>query len=41
MKMPDPIIDPTTRAVASSREIARTNSTRGDWTGGVVMRLIT
>ena len=28
MKMPDPIIDPTTSAVASRREIALTNSTR-------------
>src|SRR5690348_2081097 len=29
MKIPDPIIEPTTRAVASSREIARTNSVAG------------
>jgi hypothetical protein len=41
MKMPDPIMDPTTRAVASRREIARTNSTRCGWTGVVVMRVIT
>jgi hypothetical protein len=39
--MPDPIIDPTTSAVASRREIARTNSTRGDGARGVAMRLIT
>ncbi len=29
MKIPEPIIDPTTRAVASSREIALTNSVCG------------
>src|SRR6266849_2153173 len=31
MKIPDPIIDPTTRAVASSREIALTKSVCGCW----------
>ncbi len=29
MKIPEPIIDPTTSAVASSREIARTKSVWG------------
>jgi len=31
MKIPEPIIDPTTRAVASSREIALTKSACGCW----------
>src|SRR3989449_2093044 len=31
MKIPEPIMDPTTRAVASSRESALTNSACGCW----------
>ena len=40
MKIPEPIIEPTTSAVASSREMAFTNSA---WTGGccaVAMRVL-